>query len=127
LYDSKNKKVIGKMKDETESIPVKEFVGLRAKMYSMIYGDEEKRTAKGVSKSVIKSKLRHDMYKQCLFNKETQMESMTLFRSEKHEIYTVTLNKTTLSAFDDKRFILADGIHTLAHGHWRCKTQSESD
>jgi hypothetical protein len=121
LYDVTNKKTIGKMKDETESVPVKEFVGLRSKMYSMVHGDTEKRTAKGVSKAVIRSKLRHDLYVQCLFNRETQMESMTLFRTDKHEIYTVKLNKTTLSAYDDKRFILEDGIQTLAHGHWRCQ------
>ena len=119
LYDTTNKKVIGKMKDETESVPVKECVGLRAKMYSMTHGDREKRTAKGVSRAVIKSKLRHELYKQCLINRETQMESMTLFRTDRHEIYTVKLNKTTLSAYDDKRYILGDGIHTLAYGHQR--------
>lgn len=121
LYDASNKKIIGKMKDETESVPVKEFVGLRSKMYSMVHGNTEKRTAKGISKAVIRSKLRHDLYKQCLFNRETQMEPMILFRTDRHEIYTVKLNKTTLSAYDDKRYILEDGIQTLAHGHWRCQ------
>lgn len=121
LYDATNKKIIGKMKDETESVPVKEFVGLRSKMYNMVHGNTEKRTAKGISKAVIRSKLRHDLYKQCLFNRETQMESMILFRTDRHEIYTVKLNKTTLSAYDDKRYILEDGIQTLAHGHWRCQ------
>lgn len=119
LYDATNKKIIGKMKDETESVPVKEFVGLRSKMYSMVHGNTEK--PKGISKAVIRSKLRHDLYKQCLFNRETQMESMILFRTDRHEIYTVKLNKTTLSAYDDKRYILEDGIQTLAHGHWRCQ------
>ena len=118
-YDATNKKVIGKMKDETASVPIKEFVGLRAKMYSLIHGNDEKRTAKGVSKAVIQSKLRHQLYKQCLFKKETQMESMKLFRTDRHNIYTVQMTKTTLSAYDDKRYILDDGIHTLAHGHWR--------
>ena len=33
LYSVSNKKVIGKFKDETEGVPVSEFVGLRAKMY----------------------------------------------------------------------------------------------
>lgn len=119
LYDVTNKKIIGKMKDETESVPVKEFVGLRSKMYSMVHGNTEK--PKGISKAVIRSKLRHDLYKQCLFNRETQMEPMILFRTDRHEIYTVKLNKTTLSAYDDKRYILEDGIQTLAHGHWRCQ------
>ena len=32
-YDNSNKLVIGKMKDETAGIAIKEFVGLRPKMY----------------------------------------------------------------------------------------------
>jgi len=35
LYSSTNAKVIGKFKDETHSVPPEEFVGLRAKMYSL--------------------------------------------------------------------------------------------
>ena len=31
-------------------------------------------------------------------------------------MYTYVGNKTSLSAFDGKRYILDDGIHTLAHG-----------
>jgi hypothetical protein len=33
LYSKQNKKVIGKMKGGTSSIPIEEFVGLRAKLY----------------------------------------------------------------------------------------------
>ncbi len=36
LYDTVNKKVIGKMKDEMGGVPPLEFVGLRAKMYSAV-------------------------------------------------------------------------------------------
>ena len=107
------------MKDETTSVPMTEFVGLRPKMYSLTFGPSEKRTAKGVSKSVIRSKLRHTSYKQCLFEQQSHMETMVTFRSDKHQIHTIALNKTTHSPFDDKRYILNDGIHTLAHGHWR--------
>lgn len=126
LHDTTNKKVLGKMKDETTSVPMTEFVGLRPKMYSLTFGPNEKRTAKGVSKSVIRSKLRHTSYKQCLFERQSHMETMVTFRSDKHQIHTIALNKTTLSPFDDKRYILNDGIHTLAHGHWRI-SQNASD
>ncbi|CAB4040302.1 probable DNA polymerase, partial [Paramuricea clavata] len=35
-YSDHNKKVIGKFKDEAEGVPIIEFVGLRAKMYSYV-------------------------------------------------------------------------------------------
>ncbi|GFT06233.1 uncharacterized protein TNCV_800491 [Trichonephila clavipes] len=50
IYSEKNKKRIGCFKDEMSSKPIIEFVGLRAKMYSMLTPDSEKKTAKGVSK-----------------------------------------------------------------------------
>ena len=36
--------------------------------------------------------------------------------SEKHNIGSYLLNKVSLSCFDDKRFILDDGINSLAYG-----------
>ena len=63
LYNLANKKVLGKMKDETHGIPIQEFIGLRPKMYSILYTENdkqvEKKTAKGIKKSVTKRKLRH--------------------------------------------------------------------
>ena len=50
LYSTENKKVIGKMKDECCGKVVEEFVGLRSKMYSLLYEGEEKKTAKGIKK-----------------------------------------------------------------------------
>jgi len=57
MYSPINAKVIGKFKDETNSVPPQEFVGLRAKMYSLytpITEKESKMTAKGIKKSYIK-------------------------------------------------------------------------
>ena len=36
--DSTNKKVVGKFKEEGDGAPWREFIGLRPKMYSMVYG-----------------------------------------------------------------------------------------
>ena len=38
-------------------------------------------------------------------------------QSKKHKIGTYEINKISLSCFDDKRFVLDDGIHTLAYLH----------
>ncbi|MEN0016512.1 MAG: DNA polymerase, partial [Bacteroidota bacterium] len=43
LYSKKNKKVIGKMKDEMAGTPIEEYVGLRPKMYSLLHGKETKK------------------------------------------------------------------------------------
>jgi len=41
LYDTTNKKVIGKFKDKTEGIPITEFVQLKSKMYSCILNNNQ--------------------------------------------------------------------------------------
>ena len=44
-YDDSNKLVVGKMKDETAGVAIKEFVGLKSKMYSFLvdYSSEHKK------------------------------------------------------------------------------------
>jgi len=119
-FSTTNKKVIGKFKDETKGIEIKEFVGLRSKMYSYILSNEvEIKKAKGTAKSVVKRDLSHSNYKDCITENKLQNVSMTTFRSDNHTIYTNVIKKIGLSAFDDKRYILENGIATLAHGHYR--------
>ena len=48
---------------------------------------------------------------------------MRRIQSKKHKIGTYEINKISLSCFDDKRFSLDDGIHTLAYFHKDCKKQ----
>ena len=115
-----NKKVLGMFKDEVNGNVIDEFVGLRAKLYSykMIEGEESKK-CKGVKKSVVKKSITHEDYKKCLTDKKSQLRKMNVIRSYKHDVFTEEVNKVALSANDDKRHILEDGINTLALGHYR--------
>ena len=115
-----NKKVLGMFKDEAAGKIIDEFVGLRAKLYSykMLEGEESKK-CKGVKKSVVKKSIRHEDYKKCLFTGKEQLRKMNVIRSHQHEIYTEEVNKVALCSNDDKRYILENGMHTLALGHYR--------
>ena len=106
------------MHDETAGVPITEFVGLRSKMYSILKDDgREKKTAKGIVKCVIHKELKHDMYRDILESSSRMYSKMKVIRSQKHQIYTMDIKKVSLSAYDNKRYILNDGIHTLEYGH----------
>ena len=118
LFSKKNKKVLGKFKDECGGVPIKEYVGLRPKMYSVITQTEEIRKAKGIKKNVVKNQITHENYLDCLFNCKTFKHSMDMLRSYNHQIYGIKVNKSSLSPLDTKRWIANDGINTLAYGHY---------
>ena len=115
----KNKKVIGMFKDETGGKQIIEFIGLRSKLYSYKLHEKEHKRCKGVKKSVVAKTITHKDYKNCLISKKEQLRKMNVIRSHGHDIYTEQINKVALSADDDKRIILADGMHTLAIGHYK--------
>jgi len=79
------------------------------------------RTAKGIKKNVIKQQLRHDNYKDVLFNKKQMRHIMRLIKSEKHQIGSYVVNKISLSCFDDKRYIHKNGVTSYAYGHNRLR------
>ena len=126
--DSGNKKVVGKFKDETQGMPICEFIGLRSKMYSIkLDDDSEKKTAKGIVRNVIKNHLKHAQYKHILDTGERMTSSMKMIRSFDHDIYTVIVTKISLSAYDDKRFIQDDGISSYAYGHYAATSCAKQD
>ena len=51
------------------------------------------------------------------------MRTMNVIKSHLHDVYTEEVNKVALSAQDDKRVIMEDGIHTSAYGHYRLKLE----
>jgi len=121
LYSMQNHRVLGKMKSETGSLPPDEFVGLRAKIYSLnVPGAMSKcqKKVKGVQKHYVKKHVRHSHFIDVLRNSQkTIMSKFHIIQSRKHNVRTVRVNKLCLCALDDKRYIQEDGEHTLAYGH----------
>ena len=113
-----NKKVIGLMKDELGGAIMTEFVALRPKLYSCkkLDGAEDKK-CKGIKKCIVKKTLTFEDYKNCLFNSSIEYRSQLMFRSIKHDIFMLKVNKVALDRNDNKRISKRDGISTLAQGH----------
>ena len=117
-----NKKVLGMFKDEAKGNIIKEFVGLRAKLYSYIMEEgEENKKCKGVKKQVVEENITHEDYKTCLLTGKEILRKQNILRSYDHEVYTEEVNKIALSAADDKRYLLKESFDTLAWGHHRIK------
>ena len=116
LFSPVNHRVPGKFKDELAGKLMTEFVGIRSKAYSYI-GEKSGKRAKGVKKSVLKKSITHDHYKACLFDNDVVKRNITSLCSHKHRIFGETVTKIALSPLDTKRYILDDGITTLAFGH----------
>ena len=92
-------------------------------MYSYLLGidpqtPQEHKKAKGVKKTVVKKEIKHSDYLDVLFNGVTMHHQMNTIRSELHQISSYHLNKVSLSPFDDKRYILDDGISSYSYGHY---------
>ena len=117
-----NNKVVGMFKDEEAGDNIKEFVGLRAKLYSykMEKGKENKK-CKGIKKAVVAKSIRHENYKMCLLTGKEQLRRQTIIRSYEHNLYLEEINKIALSAADDKRYLLKDTTDTLAPGSYKIK------
>ena len=113
FFDPTNKKVIAEMKDVSEGKIIDKFVGLKSKMHSMKHIDgKEFNTAKEVNIAT-----EFNEFKDTLFNKKVVRRKMKRIQNKKHKIGTYEISKTWLSCFDDKIFVLDDGIHTLAYFH----------
>ena len=92
---------------------INDFVGLKSKMYSIISVDDEEITkAKRVNK-----KIRHKEFFDVLFNKKVIRHNMKRIQSKFHRIGTYDVCKISLSYFDDKRYVLHDGVNALAYFH----------
>ena len=137
FQDKSNEKIPGKFSDERPSEILLEVWAPKPKMYAVrtrklicplcINGveghiqDESclkgvKITAKGVSKAAKRDISCQDFEEVLREGKRIRVQNRR-FGSENYINYSILENKWGLSAFDDKKYILNDGIHTLSYGH----------
>ena len=48
-------------------------------------------------------------------------------QAKKHKIGTYEIDKISLSCFDDKRYVLDDGVNTLAYFHKDCNKKCDKN
>ena len=104
-FDKKQKKVIGKFKDEAVGIPIVEFVALRRKMYSYLLENEVNvKKCKGIKKNVVKKQITHKNYKgtkrmthgdykDTLFYSTQMCHRFKTIRSEEHSLKNFYIEK----------------------------------
>ena len=91
------------------------------------------KTCKGISKHTVKKDITIDDYRDTLFisfykkKKKKKAHSMKSIKSHNHNIKCYDLSKCSVPCFDNKRYILKDGIITLACRHYKTKSKAKSD
>ncbi|XP_025017056.1 uncharacterized protein LOC112539083 [Tetranychus urticae] len=120
LHSNENKKKLGYLKDETNGDPIIEIIALKSKMYLIRSVNNERKTAKGIQKHVVKSQILRDDYRNCLYNEELYRHTNHELQSKNHIIKAISTEKISLSPLDDKRWAI-DNINTHAFGHYLSK------
>ena len=116
-YDITNKKVLGKFKDEMKSKIITEFIGLKPKMYSFNYIDNNIVVNNNVHKGVKNSiSLNHGEYKRSLYKEELIYKEFYNLQLNKQNIYLDKIKKIALNPFESKRYWI-DNINSLPYGY----------
>ena len=79
----------------------------------------ETKKSKGTKKSVVSKEIRFEHYEATLETGQSMRHSQMSFKTDAHQVYTTRVTKTSLSAFDSKRWLHDDGIASYAFGHYR--------
>jgi hypothetical protein len=111
LHNSTNKGILGTLKDEYPTNPIKKFICIKSKCYAMIHENGVfSQKNKGISNSACES-LTFESYKEVLEaeykNEHKRIETdMVMFKVEDHKINTVLVRKVALSSIDEKRVVV---------------------
>ena len=101
------------MEDEYGGKSILKFVGLKSKMYSIL---DESNNEKSTNKDH-NAFIEFQEFQDTLFQKKILIHTMRGIKPTNHNTGTQETNKIYSSCFDDKRYILINGINTLAYGH----------
>ena len=129
-YSDLRKNQPGKFKDEIKSEILLEFIALRPKLYAYKINNEEVKKAKGVKKYVIDKHIKFSEYLEILnaytnnLSDQKICKTMNFIQSKNHFVYSKSVKKIALSANDDKRIIMHDGVNTIAYGHYLLKNST---
>ena len=93
------------------------FIALRSKWYIYKHNSKEEKKCKGIKEHVIKKTLKFDDHINCLCSGTNHYRSQLMFRSTKHEVHTVKVNKVAHNRDDDKRIIKKNKISSFAKAH----------
>ena len=85
-YDNSNKLAVRKKKDETISVAIEEFAGLKPKICSYLVNSNNKHKKKGVNKNVVAT-ISHNEYKYVLLNKKCLRHSVNRIQSILFEFF----------------------------------------
>ncbi len=111
-----NNGVLGKMKNETGSKVITEFLALSPKSYCYRYAEKEVKKAKGVSLSVSEKTMEFNDYHRVLNSNNSQTRPIYGIRSFNQQLFTTCEDKVVLNSFYDKLKML-DAINCEPFGY----------
>jgi len=77
---------------------------------------ENKKTLKGVSKTVVKNEIKHDDYVNVLDKGKSQARDVVAIRSYNHQLFTVQQKKIALTSYYDKMNLI-DNLNCVPFGY----------
>ena len=117
LYSEENMKALLCFKDENPNEFIKEFIGLRSKLYVIktVKNTEDKKS-KSYNRKFRDTLLSFKKYKQCHKNLNILRLPLLSIRGIDHHLYTILQSKIVLNNFDSKMFICDCNVDTFFYG-----------
>lgn len=117
-YSVANANKLGYWKDELQGAEMTNFIGLRSKTYAFCVNNNYEKfhsKCKGVSKGY-KKNIRFEAFEKCISRISSKSVKQFRIQAKNHIVNTVQIKKVCFTSFDDKRYILNCGIHSVPYG-----------